>query len=119
MTEQFLTLSRNGFSGATLIGVALSVGGGLVAENKFQNINALITELIEHTVAIEAENFYFRSALSFAKANPTEYGLTALRFEQCLAIVQAAPERFDHSSARASAERLHELVHRLVPPESQ
>jgi hypothetical protein len=90
-----------------------------MAEQKPRNIPAVLTEIIEHTVAIEAENFYFRSALSLAKANPTEYGTTAQLFERCLAIVQAESERFDQSSAHASAERLRELMRQIVPPESR
>jgi hypothetical protein len=90
-----------------------------MSESPSQNINALINEIIEHTVAVEAENFYFRSALDFAKANPAEYGDLPARFEQCLAIAQVAPERFDQTSIRTSAEKLRKLVHALVPPESR
>ena len=79
-----------------------------MAEQKPPNIHAVLNEIIEHTVAIEEENFYFRQALSFAKANPTEYGFAAQKFEQCLAIVQAAPERFDHSSAFVPYQKLRE-----------
>ena len=90
-----------------------------MAETKSAKINALINELVEHTVAVEAENFYYRSALSFAKANPSEYGDTAQLYERCLALVQNVPEHFDQCVVRTSAERLRELVRLLVPPESQ
>lgn len=90
-----------------------------MSEQNPRNIPDLLTEIVEHTVAIEAENFYFRSALSLAKANPTEYGMTAQLFEQCLAIVQKESERFDQSSVRASAERLRALARQIAPPESR
>jgi hypothetical protein len=89
-----------------------------MAEQKPLNINAILNETIEHIVSIEERNFYFQSALDFAKANPTEYGQTAKLFEQCLSVVQAAPERFDRSAALVPYARLRELVRRLASPES-
>jgi len=87
-----------------------------MTENKSQNTNALINEIIERAVVLEAENFFFRAALSLAKATPSKYGTTAQLFEECLVIVRAESDRFDRSSAHhASVERLQELARLLVP----
>ena len=87
-----------------------------MAEKKPPNINAILSETIEHIVAIEAENFYFRQALSLARTNP-DYGLTAELFEKCLSVVQAAPEQFDYSAARTRCENFRQIVDRLLPPD--
>ena len=86
-----------------------------MAEKKPPNINIIVNEMIEHVVAVEAENFYFRQALSLARTKP-EYGQTAQLFEKCLSVVQAAPEQFDHSAAHTRLENFRQIVDRLRLP---
>ena len=83
-------------------------------EYKALDLNIILDEVLNGVLAIEEENFYFRSAVEVAKANPSEYAALPGMLEQCVAIAHLASERFDHASCFRKYDKLRERVHQLV-----